>query len=266
MKTTRMQGMCGPGSYCVETKERLNCLCPSGYTYIDTQHSDSGCTPKLEPQSCGEENILTRNRESQRLLSSSVRAFSWKELYQATNGFEKLLGKGSFGEVYKGTIRSPQPHPHLIAVKKLIDSNEVQSIRQIHHRNLVRMIGYCKEGKHRMLVFEFMPGGSLRSVLFNPDPLRPPLPSPGGLSTFTMAAAHRSSIVTSSPTTSCWMTVESRITDWDLQAAGEPAGAHNSDPHQGTRGYIAPSPSGSAATHAWTPRRMCTVSESCCWS
>ncbi|KAE8800150.1 putative receptor protein kinase ZmPK1 [Hordeum vulgare] len=57
MKTTRMQGMCGPGSYCVETKERLNCLCPSGYTYIDTQHSDSGCTPKLEQKSCGEENI-----------------------------------------------------------------------------------------------------------------------------------------------------------------------------------------------------------------
>ncbi|XP_037419348.1 G-type lectin S-receptor-like serine/threonine-protein kinase LECRK4 [Triticum dicoccoides] len=65
---------------------------------------------------------LTRDRDSQRLLSSSVRSFNCKELYQATNGFKKLLGKGSFGEVYKGTIRSPQPH--LIAVKKLIESNE----------------------------------------------------------------------------------------------------------------------------------------------
>ncbi|WVZ79391.1 hypothetical protein U9M48_026971 [Paspalum notatum var. saurae] len=82
----------------------------------------------------------------------------------------------SFGEVYKGTMmRSPQQLPQLIAVKKLIDSheyseqeftNEVQYIGQIHHRNLVRMIGYCKEGKqHRMLVFEFMPGGSIRNVL-----------------------------------------------------------------------------------------------------
>jgi hypothetical protein len=52
-KTARMQGMCGPGSYCVETKERLQCLCPSGYTYIDAQHRDSGCTPAFEPQSCG---------------------------------------------------------------------------------------------------------------------------------------------------------------------------------------------------------------------
>uniref|UniRef100_A0A0A8YEX4 non-specific serine/threonine protein kinase n=1 Tax=Arundo donax TaxID=35708 RepID=A0A0A8YEX4_ARUDO len=295
--TSGLQGMCGPGSYCVENKDRLNCLCPSGYTYTDAKHNDSGCTPEFVPQSCGGKNgsdefslaelpnttwetsiyykklssitedecrenclsdcfcaaamftggsecvevaaltkgrrandvttkalikvrtrdspvkasatttttllykvitislafllvitigvlvahhYLSRNRQSQRLLSSSVRAFSWKELYQATNGFEKLLGKGSFGEVYQGTIRSPEPQ--LIAVKKLIDSNEysemeftneVQSIGQIHHRNLVRMIGYCKEGRHRMLVFEFMPGGSLRSFLFNPE-RRPP--------------------------------------------------------------------------------------------
>ncbi|XBI06229.1 hypothetical protein VPH35_134268 [Triticum aestivum] len=136
LKTTRMQGMCGPGSYCVETKERLNCLCPSGYTYIDAEHIESGCTPGFEAQRCGEENI--------------------------------------------GMIRSPQPH--LIAVQKLIDSNEyneqeftneVQSIGQIHHLNLVRMISYCKQGKHRMLVFEFMPGGSLRGFLFKPERRQP---------------------------------------------------------------------------------------------
>jgi hypothetical protein len=124
-------------------------------------------------------HCLGKDRESQGLLS--VRAFSWKELHKATNGFQKLLGKGSFGEVYEGKLESPQPR--FIAVKRLINSNEysereftneVQSIGQIHHRNLVRMIGYCKEGKHRMLVLEFMPGGSLRGFLFRPDQRLPP--------------------------------------------------------------------------------------------
>ncbi|KAF0889117.1 hypothetical protein E2562_022131 [Oryza meyeriana var. granulata] len=146
--------------------------------------------------------VITNNRDSQRPLGSSVRAFSWKELYQVTNGFEKLLGKRSFTEGYKGTIRSPQPH--LIAVKKLIDSNEyseqeftnkVQSVGQIHHRNLVRMIGYGKQGKHQMLVFEFMRGGSLHST-GAPRPLGARVP-PGRLQ------HPRSSSATSSPTTSC---------------------------------------------------------------
>lgn len=86
---------------------------------------------------------------------------------------------GGFGEVYHGMAKSLQPPD--IAVKKLITSNEysereflneVQSIGRIHHRNLVRMVGYCKEREQRMLVFEFMPGGSLRSILFQTP--RPP--------------------------------------------------------------------------------------------
>jgi serine/threonine protein kinase len=125
-------------------------------------------------------HLNKKNTERQRLLG--MRAFSWKELYRATNGFEKLLGRGSFGEVYLGELRSPTATKH-IAVKRLVASNEyserefaneVQSLGQIHHRNLVGMVGYCKEGRHRMLVLEFMPGGSLRGALFNPGAARRP--------------------------------------------------------------------------------------------
>jgi len=107
----------------------------------------------------------------------SVTVFTRKELRRATNGFSKLLGQGGFGKVYHGIVKSLEPHD--VAVKELRSAdeyqetefeNEVQSIGRIHHRNLVRMVGYCREGVHRMLVFEFMPGGSLGDVLFKFKP------------------------------------------------------------------------------------------------
>ncbi|CAN6201095.1 unnamed protein product [Urochloa humidicola] len=52
-RTSKLQGMCGPGSYCVETTDRLRCECPDMYGYAETRHQDSGCTPAFEPQSCG---------------------------------------------------------------------------------------------------------------------------------------------------------------------------------------------------------------------
>jgi hypothetical protein len=101
-----------------------------------------------------------------------LRIFTSKELKRATKNFKTQLGKGSFGEVYKGKLSYLNP-PH-VAVKKLVGSNEysekdfeneVRSIGQIHHYNLVRMIGYCKEGVHRMLVFEYMQGGTLADFI-----------------------------------------------------------------------------------------------------
>ncbi|XP_066378550.1 G-type lectin S-receptor-like serine/threonine-protein kinase LECRK1 [Miscanthus floridulus] len=373
-RTSGLQGMCGPGSYCVQTDDRLSCVCPSGYNYTDAQHPDSGCTPVFEPQSCGGDNssdeftlvelpnitwetsiyykklssvseeqcreyclsdcfcaaalflgdgvsdcrevaVLTngrrandvtmkafikvrtgsaqstrtrtvlrpykiiticlalivvitiggllaqhylgRNRDSKQLLSTSVRAFSWKELYQATNGFEKLLGKGSFGEVYRGTMRSPQPHA--IAVKKLVASNEygeqeftneVQSIGQIHHRNLVRMIGYCKEGKHRMLVFEFMPGGSLRSFLFNPERRRPPWRWRVEAAVAIARGLEYLHDGCSAPIIHCDIKPENilidghgvpRITDFGISKLLGTQQVHTTVTHvRGTRGYIAP--------------------------
>ena len=116
---------------------------------------------------------ITKKARKNRL---SVMVFTRKELHQATNGFSKLLGQGGFGKVYHGIVKSLEPHD--VAVKELRSTddyqevefeNEVQSIGRIHHKNLVRMVGYCKEGVHRMLVFEFMPGGSLSDILFSSE-------------------------------------------------------------------------------------------------
>lgn len=114
-----------------------------------------------------------------------ARVFTYKELHQATNGFKEELGRGGFGVVYKGVVKLLQSDDTVkstaVAVKKLSYSDdyrekeftkEVQSIGRIHHRNLIRMIGYCKEGRHRILVFEFMSEGSLGDFMKRQE--RPP--------------------------------------------------------------------------------------------
>ncbi|GMI65457.1 hypothetical protein HRI_000215000 [Hibiscus trionum] len=95
------------------------------------------------------------------------------DLEHATNGFKKELGRGAFGTVYKGEF--PSSNGDRVAVKKLDKfvrdgerefKTEVKVIGQTHHKNLVRLIGYCDEAEHRLLVYEFMENGSLSSFLF----------------------------------------------------------------------------------------------------
>ncbi|CAL5390542.1 unnamed protein product [Camellia sinensis] len=98
--------------------------------------------------------------------------FSYGELRRATNGFKEELGKGSFGAVYKGTLYKEKK---LIAVKRLekvVEEGErefqaeMRAIGKRHHRNLVRLLGYCIEGSKRLLVYEYMRNGSLADLLF----------------------------------------------------------------------------------------------------
>ncbi|XP_021848513.2 G-type lectin S-receptor-like serine/threonine-protein kinase At1g34300 [Spinacia oleracea] len=96
--------------------------------------------------------------------------FSYRDLQQATLNFKEKLGAGGFGVVYKGVLANKT----IVAVKQLegIEQGEKQfrmevaTISSTHHLNLVRLIGFCSEGKHRLLVYEFMKNGSLDSFLF----------------------------------------------------------------------------------------------------
>ncbi|KAJ0432067.1 putative protein kinase RLK-Pelle-LRR-I-1 family [Helianthus annuus] len=93
--------------------------------------------------------------------------FSLAEIEEATSGFSKKIGKGSFGPVYYGKMKDGKE----VAVKMMADSSshgaqqfvtEVALLSRIHHRNLVPLIGYCEEEHHRMLVYEYMHNGTLR--------------------------------------------------------------------------------------------------------
>ncbi|WOG83051.1 hypothetical protein DCAR_0102225 [Daucus carota subsp. sativus] len=99
-------------------------------------------------------------------------AFGYKDLQTATKNFSEMLGKGGFGSVYKGTL----PDSTVIAVKKLEGvsqgekqfRNEISTIGNIQHVNLVHLRGFCSEGNKKLLVYEYASNGSLDSHLFNP--------------------------------------------------------------------------------------------------
>ncbi|CAK9158424.1 unnamed protein product [Ilex paraguariensis] len=110
------------------------------------------------------------------VVGSNLRCFTYKELAEATNGFKQELGRGAFGIVYKGEL--PIGSTNIIAVKKLDRvtqddykefKTEVNVIGQTHHKNLVRLLGFCDEGQHRLLVYEYLSNGTLAGYLFG-DP------------------------------------------------------------------------------------------------
>lgn len=98
--------------------------------------------------------------------------FTYKELEKATNRFRDEVGMGGSGVVYKGNLEEEE---RLVAVKKLHGVNqgdeeffaELSIIGRINHMNLIRMRGFCSEGVHRFLVYEFVEKGSLDQILFS---------------------------------------------------------------------------------------------------
>ncbi|KAL9464050.1 hypothetical protein AB3S75_001783 [Citrus x aurantiifolia] len=100
--------------------------------------------------------------------------FTYRELSRATNNFAEAgkLGEGGFGGVYRGLLSDQNTE---IAVKRVSRGSkqgkkeyisEVRIISRLRHRNLVHLIGWCHEQRQLILVYEFMPNGSLDSHLF----------------------------------------------------------------------------------------------------
>ncbi|XP_078176076.1 putative serine/threonine-protein kinase PBL23 isoform X1 [Carex rostrata] len=110
----------------------------------------------------------------------NARVFTFKEISEATNGFssESLVGEGGFGRVYKGHMELEGKN-QTIAVKQLDRSGmqgnreflvEVLMLSLLHHDNLVNLIGYCADSHQRILVYEYMPFGSLEDHLLDLPP------------------------------------------------------------------------------------------------
>ncbi|GKU89203.1 hypothetical protein SLEP1_g3371 [Rubroshorea leprosula] len=114
---------------------------------------------------------LKKAMERSLILSGAPMNIGYRDLQICTSNFSQLLGAGGFGSVYKGSLTDGT----LVAVKKLDRVlphgerefvTEVNTIGAMHHMNLVRLCGYCSEGSHRLLVYEFMKNGSLDKWIF----------------------------------------------------------------------------------------------------
>ncbi|XP_058099349.1 L-type lectin-domain containing receptor kinase IV.1-like [Magnolia sinica] len=105
--------------------------------------------------------------------------FSYKDLSIATKGFsdKELLGAGGFGRVYKGVLPASGVHVAVKVKRVSLDLNqgikefvsEIVSIGRLRHRNLVQLLGYCRRKGELMLVYDFLPNGSLDKFLFTND-------------------------------------------------------------------------------------------------
>ncbi|KAK4791350.1 hypothetical protein SAY86_031763 [Trapa natans] len=119
--------------------------------------------------------VLSRRRKSS-LMSmvnlDGVKRFSYDEMAKATNNFESSaqVGQGGYGKVYRGILADGTE----VAIKRAQEGSlqgekefltEIQLLSRLHHRNLVSLVGYCDEESEQMLVYEFMPNGTLRDHL-----------------------------------------------------------------------------------------------------
>ncbi|XP_039136272.1 probable leucine-rich repeat receptor-like protein kinase At5g49770 [Dioscorea cayenensis subsp. rotundata] len=101
-----------------------------------------------------------------------ARWFSYDELKKSTSNFSEMneIGSGGYGKVYRGMLSNGQ----LAAIKRaqrgsmqggLEFKTEIELLSRVHHKNLVSLIGFCFEQGEQMLVYEFIPNGTLRESL-----------------------------------------------------------------------------------------------------
>ncbi|KAM6601484.1 hypothetical protein CsatA_021093 [Cannabis sativa] len=119
--------------------------------------------------------IVTKDNANDLTNDVESLQFNFKSIETATSNFsdDNMLGKGGFGDVYKGVLLDGRE----IAVKRLSKSsgqgaaefkNEVVLVAKLQHKNLVRLLGFCLEGDEKILVYEYVHNKSLDYFLFDP--------------------------------------------------------------------------------------------------
>jgi hypothetical protein len=131
--------------------------------------------------------LICRHRRSPRYMKApqlydckvdgdvGLQSYSFRDLDVATNGFAQELGRGAYGTVFKGVLVNINKEIAVKRLEKMAEEGErefhreVLAIARTHHRNLLHLLGFCIENTCHLLVYEYMPNGSLANILFNSD-------------------------------------------------------------------------------------------------
>ncbi|XP_042412473.1 probable LRR receptor-like serine/threonine-protein kinase At2g28960 isoform X2 [Zingiber officinale] len=103
-------------------------------------------------------------------FQSNAHLFTYEQIVKMTHNFETVIGRGGFGIVYYGLLEDGTD----VAIKRQRHSSqqsdmeffaELRSLTQVHHTNLISLIGYCKDRSYLAIVYEYMPQGNLQDHL-----------------------------------------------------------------------------------------------------
>ncbi|KAI4296125.1 hypothetical protein L6164_036109 [Bauhinia variegata] len=141
------------------------------------------CQKKRAEKALEQSNPFRRwdSRESHNSIPQlqGARVFSFEELQKSTKNFsqDNDVGSGGYGKVYRGKL----PNGQLIAIKRahietmqgaLQFKAEIELLSRVHHTNLVRLIGFCFDQGEQMLVYEYVPNGTLKDAISGKSGIR----------------------------------------------------------------------------------------------